>query len=246
MPIKKFKNFILLVFILSFCFLVFGLVTAADEPVKINFKPNYPWGGEKSPAGLVARFYQIALGLAGAAALGVLIYGAILWTVSGAVTGKQDALEWIKGALWGLVLLLGAYLILWTINPDLVNLKNPAMEFISLPSSSETSTSTVVNCYNVSPGNCENFKECELQVVIVGSNKCVQKTGTKVEGGVVGRTIKEESGRQEESRSVYSCVTRGACVNKGGTVISSLLCQTRTDYALNCNVGGGEVCCEAK
>ena len=99
---------------------------------------KYPWCQEsaKNPAGLVARFYQIALGLAGAAALGVLIFGAILWTVSGAVTGKQDALEWIKGALWGLVLLLGAYLILWTINPDLVNLKDPAQLFKSIKTES--------------------------------------------------------------------------------------------------------------
>jgi hypothetical protein len=85
---------------------------------------GYPWcGGEaKDPAGLVGSFYKIALGLAGAAALGVLIYGAILWTLSGAVTSKQDAKEWISGALWGLVLLLGAYLILYTINPRLVKI----------------------------------------------------------------------------------------------------------------------------
>jgi len=99
-----------------------NVVLAAESSPQI--KLTYPWSEEKSPAGLVSRFYKIALGLAGAAALGVLIYGAILWTVSGAVTSKQDALEWIKGALWGLVLLLGAYLILWTINPDLVNLKS--------------------------------------------------------------------------------------------------------------------------
>lgn len=89
-------------------------------------KYKYPWcqdaSQSPSPAGLIARFYQIALGLVGAAALGVLIYGAILWTLSGMVTAKQDALEWIKGAVWGVMLLLGAYLILHTINPNLVKL----------------------------------------------------------------------------------------------------------------------------
>ena len=40
-------------------------------------------------APLVSNFYKIALGLAGASALGVLIYGSILWTLSGAVTPSK-------------------------------------------------------------------------------------------------------------------------------------------------------------
>jgi hypothetical protein len=102
-----------------------GTETSGKTNITVSCdKYGYPWcGGEaKDPAGFVGSFYKIALGLAGAAALGVLIYGAILWTLSGAVTSKQDAKEWISGALWGLVLLLGAYLILYTINPRLVKI----------------------------------------------------------------------------------------------------------------------------
>ncbi|MEK9168417.1 MAG: L,D-transpeptidase [Patescibacteria group bacterium] len=98
-------------------------VSCKDE--KGEYK--YPWcqEAEKGIAPLVSQFYKIALGLAGASALGVLIYGSILWTLSGAVTSKQDAMEWISGALWGLALLLGAYLILNTINPQLTILGDP-------------------------------------------------------------------------------------------------------------------------
>ncbi|MDP3014815.1 MAG: hypothetical protein Q8N28_00080 [bacterium] len=102
-----------------------------DSPtINLDCKTNpnaYPWCQEAKQgiAPLVNNFYKIALGFAGASALGVLIYGAILWTLSGAVTSKQDAKEWISGALWGLALLLGAYLILWTINPQLIELKDP-------------------------------------------------------------------------------------------------------------------------
>lgn len=116
-------SFLVILFLFSLFSFLFSLPNisfAAESSPKINL--TYPWSEEKSPTGLVSRFYQIALGLAGAAALGVLIYGAILWTLSGAVTSKQDALEWIKGAIWGVVLLLGAYLILWTINPRLVEI----------------------------------------------------------------------------------------------------------------------------
>lgn len=158
--IKKLKIpfSVLIVFIFLFSIFYFSSIAKAvlvcDDPYSPYYDPNqcgsniditcakyqYPWCQEsaKDLGALVGRFYQIALGLAGAAALGVLIYGAILWTVSGAVTSKQDAMEWIWGAVWGLVLLLGAYLILYTINPDLVNLKGAKALFpaISLPSPS--------------------------------------------------------------------------------------------------------------
>ena len=115
-----------------FPFLIFNDTVFAAEATIACQKFQYPWcnlqGEEKSPAGIVRKFYVIALGLAGAAALGVLAYGGILWTVSGAVGDKKNALDYIKGALWGVVLLLGAYLILNTINPQLVDLINPGLD----------------------------------------------------------------------------------------------------------------------
>ncbi len=121
---------ILYIFILiSVAFIIFsvpiGLFAQASTPQQIDLQYKYPWAGATSPADFVSRFYKIALGVVGGAALGVLVYGAILWTVSGAISSKQDAMEWIWAAIWGIVLLLGAYLILNTINPDLVKLKNP-------------------------------------------------------------------------------------------------------------------------
>ena len=68
-------------------------------------------------------FYGFALGLVGIAVFGVIIYGAILYTISAGNASKQaDAKEWITAAIWGFFLLLAAYLILWTINKDIVDL----------------------------------------------------------------------------------------------------------------------------
>ncbi len=136
---KVSTSFFLIVFLFSaFYFLFSDIVLAGgatrsweEKPANINIaceKYQYPWCEAAKSGGiapLVSQFYKIALGLAGASALGVLIYGSILWTLSGAVTSKQDAMEWISGALWGLALLLGAYLILWTINPRLTILEDP-------------------------------------------------------------------------------------------------------------------------
>ena len=133
-------SFFLIVFLFSvFSFLFSDIVLAAEQNnIDIACKNyQYPWCSETKEgiAPLVNNFYKIALGLAGASALGVLIYGSILWTLSGAVTSKQDAMEWISGALWGLALLLGAYLILNTINPQLTILKEPGdlMKPVSVP-----------------------------------------------------------------------------------------------------------------
>lgn len=116
-----------IIFIILLCIFSFSIVSAAS----IDYE--YPWQDETTPAGLVNRVYIYALGAVGVIAFGVIVYGGILYTVSaGNASKQQDAMAWITGAAWGLVLLLGAYLILYTINPDLVKLRNPAMEPIHL------------------------------------------------------------------------------------------------------------------
>ncbi len=135
----------------AFSFLFFNNKVLAAEEAKIDLScatnPNaYPWCKDIDPkkpfSSLVNNFYNIALGLGAASAFGVLIYGAILWTMSGAVTSKQDAMEWISGAIWGLVLLLGAYIILYTINPQLIELNEPILKKIEIPTQTQPTSAT--------------------------------------------------------------------------------------------------------
>jgi hypothetical protein len=86
-----------------------------------------------NPGEFVNNVYKFALGISGAAAFAVIIYGAILYTASAGNSSKQqEAKEWIKGAVFGVILLLAAYLILYTINPNLVNLANPDLEELNI------------------------------------------------------------------------------------------------------------------
>lgn len=72
---------------------------------------------------MISSLYQYALSIVGVIALGAIIYGAILRIVSSGNPGKiSEANDWIWGAIWGILLLFGGYLILQTINPGLVNL----------------------------------------------------------------------------------------------------------------------------
>jgi hypothetical protein len=76
-----------------------------------------------NPAAYIARFYQIALAIAGALAVAIIVAGSLFYTFAGGSTDRQrEGKDMITSALWGIALLFGSYLILNTINPELVTL----------------------------------------------------------------------------------------------------------------------------
>lgn len=84
--------------------------------------------GEKVPLGIaeqIGNFYQWVLGIGALIALGVLVFGGILYTTSAGNASRQDdAKQWGLGSVIGLLILFGSYLILNTINPELTKLKD--------------------------------------------------------------------------------------------------------------------------
>lgn len=80
----------------------------------------------ENPAAYVARLYQIALAVTGVIAVGIIVAGSLFYTFAGGSTDRQrEGKEMITSALWGIALLFGSYLILETVNPDLVTLDLP-------------------------------------------------------------------------------------------------------------------------
>jgi len=92
-------------------------------------------GTEITLADYIRYLYLFGLSLVGIAALGALVYGGFQYMLSDTITTKEEAKKLIWGAIFGLILGLSAYLILYTINPDLVNLREP-----TLPESTEPTT----------------------------------------------------------------------------------------------------------
>ena len=114
---------------------------------------------EHQPGNYVPGFYLFALTVGGVLALGAIVYGGILYAASAGDPSKQsEGREWIWSALIGLLLLAGAYIVLYTINPDLVNLTLPQLTMINIPTS--TSSSGPGNgtqpCYPPSSGACSH------------------------------------------------------------------------------------------
>ena len=101
------------------------LFVASDIQAEYTMQVDYPTIQGESPTseltGYIRYIYLFGLGLVGIAALGALVYGGFNYMLSGTITSKEEAKKWIWGAIAGLALALAAYLILNTINPDLVN-----------------------------------------------------------------------------------------------------------------------------
>lgn len=110
-------------------------------------------------AGYINTMFLIVIGLAAVLAVLYITYGGIIYMSTDAITGKKEGKEKIKQALWGLVIILGCFLILQTINPTILNLTalNKDAEALKLPNSGTsggTGTSTDSGakkdyCYNI-------------------------------------------------------------------------------------------------
>jgi len=69
----------------------------------------------------VSDIFTWALGIGGMAALGIIIFGGVMYIASaGNVSRQEDAKEWVKAAIYGLILLAAGYLILNTVNPAIL------------------------------------------------------------------------------------------------------------------------------
>ena len=129
---KKLFPFCLPLITIGYWLLAIGSARAADAYIL----ENQLIGGQTSvsgPAEYIRIFFIFGLGLIGLVALFAVVFGGIKYSLSGSSeTGKTEGKRWIFGALAGIVLLFSSYLILKTINPDLVSLKEPTMPIITI------------------------------------------------------------------------------------------------------------------
>ena len=140
-------------FFLLFPIIVFGVqINAPDVGSTDSSIPQF-----------LANFYKFAIMISGVLAVGMIIWGGILYTLSGAsISKKNNGKELILSALFGLALVLGSYLILNTINPRLVELENPGGQ-LEQADFTDCSSSTMVNSGNgIVSGVGEELRVCEL------------------------------------------------------------------------------------
>lgn len=80
------------------------------------------------PGGIVANVYQFSIMIGGVVGFGAVVYGGLKYSLAaGDPTKQSDARDQILQAFYGLILLLGVYLILNVIDPNLLNLHLPSL-----------------------------------------------------------------------------------------------------------------------
>ena len=142
---------------MSFFNWLFITLAHAQGTGQVVINPNIPGSVPVSagPIAVVFNFYQYALMGAGLIAFAMIVYAGIKYSLAaGNPSGQSDAKNQIFEALLGLLLLLGAYVVLITINPDLVRLSLPALEKIGLVS--DINRSPIVNTSSTGRGGTCN------------------------------------------------------------------------------------------
>lgn len=183
--------------------MLFCLWDVKETNAQINFKPQVDMGtfqaGVNRPvssdtqaiAEYIREIYKYLIGIVGIVAVVMMMFAGVLWIMSGGnQTQVQTAKSYIASSLIGLVLVLCSYVILKTINPNLVN-----FQIISIPQVVKIDTTNLLSCCQKPKGSTENKcqsnlaqSECDTPLLIGYScnpsgqcinsdNKCLLNNG---------------------------------------------------------------------
>ncbi|MBA3733102.1 hypothetical protein H0W91_01865 [Patescibacteria group bacterium] len=67
--------------------------------------------------------FNLSIGIAAVMAFVMITFGGITYATSDAISGKSQGKEWVTNAIVGLLLVIGAWIILNTINPQILSFK---------------------------------------------------------------------------------------------------------------------------
>ena len=113
------KYFIIIFFIFFISLLPSVLLATTSNYTPLVDIPGVSGEDVRSIDAIVRALFTILISLAALLAVLKLIIAGAKYMMSDVVTTKQSAISDIKGAIFGLILVLSTVLILWTINRDI-------------------------------------------------------------------------------------------------------------------------------
>jgi len=185
---RKYIFIIILLFAISCALLAISCAPyAAMAQVKLETGlPNIPGGqlpkGQELPS-YINYLFIFGLGAIAILALGQMMLGGLTYILAaGNVANKVNAKDTIKQALLGLGLLLVSYLLLRTINPDLVNLRNPNLTPTQFQGAS---TPGAIPPGVIAPGQISTGQQCQKDAdctaggslggrIVCQNNNCIE------------------------------------------------------------------------
>ncbi len=212
---------------------IIGIIALGSVPVvhAVSIATTLP--GESvsaagtSPGTFVNAFYTWALSIAGVLAFGIIVYGGVKYMISsGNSSSTSDAKEWIKAALFGILLLAGAYFILNIINPNLVNLSLPTLNTVEVPTTTKAytppiSTSTFYCGGGVTSNNCVCVPPTQKKQVEIGGEQqyfCASPTPSSTNSCGNGTTANNCCGQGTLNGN---CICVPAGLKKNKVIVSS-------------------------
>ncbi len=238
--------------------------------VQITINPNLPGvASSTSFPGLVSGFYSFALLMAGILAFGAIVYGGIKYAVSrGNPSAESEGKSWITNALIGLLLLAGAYVVLYTVNPQIVSLQIPGLPGLSAVSSTGGGIGGGGGggggggtCSTISdPSNSCSISSvqsaCSAWVPNLASQVCNKESGGGTNPGIQSGTDKCEDGTSFsvglwQINVISTPGVPSACSftedtspsTKGVGCNGSYSSKQAQGYCLQCKTGGGGLYC---
>jgi len=223
------KTFLLIILFVSLA----GIASAATG--QLTYTPLEPlpgtvngWGETQQLPALLSALFKLLITFGSLFAVVMLVVAGIGYMVSEAAVDIQKAKDRAVAALWGLLLLTGCWLILYTINPDLLkfNLNIPMAPGgtytggSSLPGSTDRPSSNSTPCGN-NPNNaagCSADSYCGQLTVLVGgtSDTCIPNTDR-----AASKNCEDSGGSWYSDMSGSYCYlsavkTEGECGTAGG------------------------------
>ncbi|MFC1787754.1 pilin [Patescibacteria group bacterium] len=171
------------------------------KPKPINLTIGLPIGGKElitqvdDLGNYIDFMYQFLLGIATTIAIVLIMVGGLQYVLSAGSGDVSKAKERIKNSMIGLVLLMGAYLILFTVNPDLVKLTVPQLPMVRAAN------------LNFKTRACEDIEKLNFKIVPEGSRVC----------GSYGKVTRGPDGKPLSGLSCHynSCSSKDeTCINK--------------------------------
>ncbi|MFM2381636.1 MAG: hypothetical protein RLZZ76_403 [Candidatus Parcubacteria bacterium] len=104
--------------------LLWGVANAATDPyTPMVGVPGLANANNYTAEMFIKAIYTLAITVGAILAVIQIIFGGVMYMFDGVITHKEAGKDKIKGALFGLLIILGAVLLLETINPNLTKLK---------------------------------------------------------------------------------------------------------------------------
>jgi hypothetical protein len=126
----------------------------------------------QNPAEIFTSLYKFAIGIATILAVIMIMWGGFEYMTTEAFTGKNSAKDRITYSFVGLILLLGSYIILNTINRNLLTFK------ITFPTAGETGMNTAVTASQDALNKFEEDRETALNTLakVNGAKRLLEET----------------------------------------------------------------------